>query len=36
MTSSPFEQQAYALADRFMDWWRAHPEADPAGPPTSP
>ena len=36
MKARPYEQQAYALADRFMDWWRAHPEADPASPPTSP
>ena len=35
MTASPFEQEAYALADRFMVWWRAHPEADPASPPAS-
>ncbi len=36
MKASPYEQQAYALEDRFMDWWRAHPAADPASPPASP
>lgn len=34
MTASPLETQAYALEDRFMAWWRAHPEADPASPPS--
>jgi hypothetical protein len=29
MTASPFERQAYALTNRFMHWWRSHPEADP-------
>lgn len=34
MTASPLETQAYAIEDRFMTWWRAHPEADPASPPS--
>jgi hypothetical protein len=32
MTASPQEQEAYAIDDRFMTWWRAHPEAEPASP----
>ena len=36
MTASPFERQAYALTNRFMHWWRSHPEADPGHSSASP